>query len=179
MWCLVLQVCSICTLAQEPKQQQDSSSCQKFTQEFFDWYAPLTQPRENTSVAAAQRKIRQHEPEVLDPKLLRALRADDEAQERAKGEIVGLDFDPFVGSQDPADHYETRKLSLEGNKCSVEVWRASPSDTAEKSDKPDVVAEVVRQNGHWRFVNFRYPQLNADLLNVLASLAKNRSQPAN
>jgi len=116
---------------------------------------------------------------VLQPKLLQALRADDEAQAKAQGEIVGLDFDPFAGSQDPADHYEARKLTLEGNKCSVEVWRASPRDTAEKSDKPDVVAELEGQNGHWRFANFRYPQLNTDLLKVLASLAKERSQPTN
>jgi hypothetical protein len=88
MWFLVLGICSVCVRAQEP-QQQVSSSCRKFTQEFFDWYAPLTQATGNGSVAETQRKIRHHEPEVLQPKLLQALRADDEAQAKAQGEIVG------------------------------------------------------------------------------------------
>jgi len=103
---------------------------------------------------------------------------DNEAQERAKGELVGLDFDPFVGSQDPADHYEAGKSHLEGNRCSVEVWSASRNDAAEKSDKPDVVAVLAQESGRWRFVNFKYPQLNSDLLSELAELAKERSKPA-
>lgn len=159
-------------------QGNEDSSCRRFTQEFYDWYAPLVQDISPNAVSVAQRKIREREPEVLSLGLLRALPADNEAQELAKGELVGLDFDPIVGSQDPADHYEARKLHLEGNRCSVEVWRASPNDTAEKSDKPDVVAVLAQESGRWRFVNFKYPQLNSDLLGELAKLAKERSKSA-
>lgn len=157
-------------------QNKMESSCRKFTQEFYDWYAPLVQDISPASVSVAQRKIRERETEVLSPRLFRALRADNEAQERAKGELVGLDFDPFVGSQDPAEHYEIRKTHLHGNRCSVEIWRSSPNDTAAKSDKPDGVAQLINEASRWRFVNFQYPQLNSDLLSTLAELAKERSR---
>jgi hypothetical protein len=38
--------------------------------------------------------------------LLAALKEDVAAQAAAKGEIVGLDFDPFLNTQDPAESYE-------------------------------------------------------------------------
>ena len=167
----------VCVVAQSSQGNEDSS-CRRFTQEFYDWYAPLVQDISPNAVSVARHKIRDRELEVLSPRLLRALRADNEAQERAKGELVGLDFDPFVGSQDPADHYEAGKSHLEGNRCSVEVWSASRNDAAEKSDKPDVVAVLAQESGRWRFVNFKYPQLNSDLLSELAELAKERSKPA-
>lgn len=149
----------------------DASSCRKFSQDFYDWYVPFTQKELHIPAwnVALQRKSA-----VFSPVLLQALKEDSQAQSQAKGELVGLDFDPFVGSQDPADHYEVRNANLERTKCSVEVWRNSPSDRAEKSSKPDALAELVLQNGHWRFTNFRYPQMNADLRNVLAALAKDR-----
>src|SRR5215472_899577 len=179
-WVVIL----LCIVASSPvymlpqsTHENEDSSCRSFTQQFYDWYAPLTQDLSLKAVLAAQRKIREREPEVLSPRLLRALRVDNEAQERVKGELLGLDFDPFVGSQDPADHYEARKLHLENNQCSVEVWRASRNDNAAKSDKPDVVVVLAQQSGRWRFVNFKYPQLNSDLLSALAELAKERSKP--
>jgi hypothetical protein len=156
--------------------EQDRSSCKRFTQEFYDWYAPLVQIDSHSRYKNVERQIRERESKVLTPKLLQALRADEQAQVRVKDQIVGLDFDPYVGGQDPADHYEARKLTLQGNTCSVEVWRSSPNDDSEKSDKPDVVAELVQQDHQWRFANFKYPQVNADLLSVLADMAKERSK---
>ena len=44
--------------------------------------------------------------------LLQALRVDSEASAHAKDDIVGLDFDPFIGSQDPANRYEARNATL-------------------------------------------------------------------
>jgi hypothetical protein len=103
-----------------------------------------------------------------------ALRIDSEAQARAKGELVGLDFDPFLGSQDPADRYEARHATVNGGTCSVGVWRASPTDTAAKMDKPEAVAELRQQNGRWQFVNFRYSVGGPDLLHLLANLRDER-----
>lgn len=170
-WCFAMVISAS---AQVVQPQLDTSSCRQFSQDFYDWYVPLTQKKLHVAVwnVALQRK-----PDVFSSDLLWALKNDSEAQSRAKGELVGLDFDPFVGGQDPADHYEVRKAALERTKCSVEVWRNSPNDRAEKSDKPDASAELVQQNGHWKFTNFRYPQLNADLRNVLAALAKDRREP--
>ena len=57
-----------------------------------------------TADIAVQRKAG-----LFNPDLVRALKIDSEAQSRAKGELVGIDFDPFVGSQDPADRYEATR----------------------------------------------------------------------
>jgi hypothetical protein len=38
---------------------------------------------------------------VFSPQLALALKEDSAAQAKAEGEIVGLDFDPFLNSQDP------------------------------------------------------------------------------
>jgi len=111
-------------------------------------------------------------PEVFHPDLLHALKIDSEAAARATGDIVGLDFDPFVGGQDTANHYEARRVTWRDNKCSIEVWRARP--TAANSGKPDVIADLALDRGHWQFLNFRYPDVNDDLVNVLARLSEER-----
>jgi len=96
------------------------------------------------------------------------------ASAHAKGDLVGLDFDPFLSSQDPATHYDVRAATFRNNKCSVEIWSASPSDPAAKSRKPDAIADVILEQGHWKFQNFHYPDLNTDLLTVLANLRQER-----
>jgi len=145
-------------------------SCREFAQSFYDWYAPATQVPGASAEIVTQRRA-----ELLSPALLRALNADFAAQARANGELVGLDFDPFVGSQDPADHYAARGTKLNGSDCLVEVWRDSPNDTAAKSNQPDVVAELATASGRWKFVNFRYPAVNADLLSTLERLRQDRN----
>jgi hypothetical protein len=170
-WCAVILMLPAHAVAQVAPVPQDSSSCRRFVQQFYDWYVPLTHASVNGPASDSALK---HKAEVFNPDLLRALKLDSEASAHAKGEVVGLDFDPFVGSQDPADRYEARHVTWRENKCSVEVWDASPADPAAKSKKPDVVADVVIDRGHWQFLNFRYPELNADLVNVLARLREER-----
>ena len=163
---------SLTLLAQVASRPPDSCACRRFVQQFYDWYVPSTK---TTTHGRPSDLALQHKPEVFNPDLLRALKADSEAAARAKGEIDGIDFDPFVGGQDPADHYEARRATWRrDNKYSVEVWRASPTDTAAKSGKPDVVADVVLDRGRWQFLNFRYPDVDADLMSILAQLREER-----
>jgi hypothetical protein len=157
--------------AQAAPESPESSSCQRFAQQFYDWYVPFTQKRLHmpaSDVALQRRAV------VFSPELVHALRIDSEAQARAKGALVGLDFDPFLGSQDPADHYETRQATVKNGTCSVGVWRASPTDSAAKMDRPEAVAELKQQNGGWRFVNFTYSVGGPDLLHLLANLRQER-----
>jgi len=124
--------------AQVSTPSPDIQSCRKFTREFYDWYVPYTQKQ--LSVPASDVAIRR-KPGVFSPSLLEALKADSEAQARAKQEIVGIDFDPFVGGQDPYAHYTIRKVTLKAGKCFAEVWHAAHHDTALK---PDAIAELTR-----------------------------------
>src|SRR5690348_1526632 len=156
--------------AQSAPQSPQSLSCQRFAQHFYDWYVPFTQkdlPTPAFDVAL------QHEPTAFSPSLVRALSIDSRAQAPAS-DIVGLDFDPFLGTQDPADHYEARHATQEDGTCSVEIWRASPTDTAPKMDKPEAVAQLKQQNHRWQFVNFRYAVGGPDLVHLLANLREGR-----
>ena len=170
----VLPVClffsGLC-LGQVAPQSPETSSCERFAQQFYDWYVPLTQKqlRMPASNVALERRAA-----MFSPNLLHALKIDSEAEARAKGELVGLDFDPFLGSQDPADHYEARHAAMKNGTCSVGVWRASPNDTAAKMDRPEAVAQLKRQNGGWQFVNFIYAVGGPDLLHLLANLREER-----
>jgi hypothetical protein len=175
MKCWALSLCLLFSglcLAQGAPQSPETSSCQRFAQQFYDWYVPFTQERLHmpASDVALQRRAA-----LFSYELLHALRIDSEAQARAK-ELVGLDFDPFLGSQDPADHYEARQVTVQNGTCSVGVWRASPTDTAAKMDRPEAVAQLKRQNGRWRFANFTYPTGGPDLLHLLANLREERQE---
>ena len=149
----------------------ESSSCRRFSQQFYDWYVPFTQ--KNLRLPASDVAL-QRRGGVFSPELLHALRVDSEAQARAKGELVGLDFDPFVGSQDPADHYEAREPTMRNGICFVGVWRASATDTSAKMDRPEATAQLKQQNGHWHLVNFTYSVGGPDLLHLLANQREER-----
>jgi hypothetical protein len=160
--------------AQDPSKPPETGSCIRFATEFFRWYVPLTQKMAGDGppfrLAIEQR------PTAFAPELLRALRIDAQAQAKAKGEIVGIDFDPFVGSQDPADHYSIRNAVEKDKLCTLEVWRDSTHDNAETPQHADAIAELGFAAG-WRFTNFKYPDVNADLLRTLALLRKGRDNP--
>lgn len=157
--------------AAAPAGADEAASCRQFAQSFLDWYVPLTQTAVN---GPASDVVLKRKADVLDPDLFKALMEDSEAQARAKGDIVGIDFDPFLGSQDPASRYQARGGTSHGGRCSVEVWDASAAGKTENTGKPNVIAELAGGNGRWRFLNFRYPDLNSDLLGVLAQLGKDR-----
>jgi hypothetical protein len=171
---LALVGMSVSVTAQTPSSPQQVQSCRHFAQAFYTWYVPFTQKALN---GPAFNVVLRSKAAAFSPELFGALRFDSEAQARAKGEIVGIDFDPFVGGQDPADHYTVRQVTIRGNRCFTEVWRDSPTDTTEKSQKPDAVAELDLREGHWEFVNFHYPAVDADLTSTLALLRKDRKAP--
>src|ERR1700748_294042 len=102
---------SLTLLAQVASGPPDSSASRRFVQQFYDWYVPSTK----TTHGRPSDLALQHKPEVFSPDLLRALKVDSEAAARAKGEIDGIDFDPFVGGQDAADHYDARRVTWRDN----------------------------------------------------------------
>jgi hypothetical protein len=50
----------------------------------------------------------------------------------------------------------------------VEIWGGSSAPTADKTNKPDVIVELAQEGENCRFLNFRYPSENSDLLTILA-----------
>jgi hypothetical protein len=148
-----------------------STSVRTFVQVFYDWYArkAVTGVRnaESTWETALHEKA-----SCFSPELRRQLRADSQAQAKVRGEVVGLDFDPFIDSQDPDRYYRVLNVVSKDKTYLVEVHRVVSGKVAQQRT---VTAEVVGKKGKWYFVNFRY--LNGpSLLGVLQAIQKSQGK---
>ncbi len=164
---ICLFVSASCLLhAQGGSDQEIRASCRAFVQEFYNWYVPIalkdsTEPSSN--VALRQRAA------SFEPELLRLLQ-EDAAANAGDDEIVGLDFDPFLSSQDPSHRFVVEEVVQKEGRCFAEVRGIQAGKKQEK-----VVAELVWKDGHWLFADFHYPP-NGDLLAGLESAHKERSE---
>lgn len=142
-----------------------------FVQGFYDWYVPRALNSRSTPAWSTAVK---EKGSCFSPELGRKLREDSEAQAKDEGEIVGLDFDPFLNSQDPGRRYSVGKVALKGDRYLVEVHRVV---SGKPEAKLTATAEVTGRNGQWYFVNFIYPG-GHNLLGVLKALKDERDKPA-
>jgi hypothetical protein len=155
---------------------ENSESVREFVQRFYSWYVPKAVQEHYGPASDLALKYRSH---AFSSELLRALKEDSEAQARVKGVIVGLDFDPFLNTQDPCEGYELGNVTRKGNDYWVEVYSVC---SGKQSEHPDVVCVVGRKNGNWVFVNFLYKNMmkeypnSADLLAVLKLLREERQK---
>ncbi len=149
--------------------QNDSGSARGFVREFYNWYVPKA--LQDNTTPAFELALKQRS-SVLSPQLVLALKEDGAAQDKAPGEIVGIDFDPFLNSQDPAKHYEVGAVTQKGESYWVEICGTWPGKSHKK---PDVVAELAQKNGKWVFINFHYYG-NKDLLAILKALRLSRQK---
>jgi hypothetical protein len=123
------------------------ASCRAFVQGFYDWYLKATQNK-SFDVAIKSRKS------SFSPVLVAELRADLEASSKEPNEIVGLDFDPVLNSQDPAEKYVAKKVTRTKNTFRVEVFGKGVGG----DDRlPAVVPMLEYRRDHWVFTNFIYP----------------------
>ncbi len=148
---IIWPVFSVLLLGQTVPRQNPDHSCKEFVQEFYNWYAAinLRNTRGRTWEIALKRK-----PQVFSHKLFEQITEDSKAQEKADGDIVGLDFDPFLACQDCRERYTVDKVTSKDAKCRAEVYGVS---SGKKSKDPDVMPELRMENGHWVFVDFLYP----------------------
>jgi hypothetical protein len=167
--CGLLFAASLCLpQAHGTNNRKTSEAVGGFVQGFYDWYVPVAL-RDNP-VPASDIALKQR-PAVFSPVLFRALKEDSEAQAKAQGYIVGIDFDPFLASQDPCDRYEVGTVAAQKVGYSVKIYGVC---SGKRNEKPDVVAEVARQDGSWAFTNFIYPAIHRDLLGILRTLREER-----
>jgi hypothetical protein len=145
----------------------------EFVQKFYETYVPKAlagQPDPPWRLAVDKMRA------DFDDELVKALTDDLAAQAQAKGDdIVGLDFDPFLDTQDPAQRYEVGAARQEGKDYLVDVY---PVMSGKRAEKPGVIPELAYENGHWRFVNFRYPE-GGDLLTLLKLMKADRESQQN
>jgi hypothetical protein len=170
---LVLTTMSVASAEAPSKEEQ---SCHDFVQTFYDWYAKMARQehKEASDTLALKQK-----PASFSPELTRRLKEDAAASAKVSGEIVGLDFDPFLNAQDFAEKYTVAKVTKKGANYMAEVYGTW---NGKKGVKPDVTPELTNQSGRWIFENFHYQHTdipaNENLLSVLSVLKKDREKPA-
>jgi hypothetical protein len=142
VWCVGLLLVTLCCDYDLGAQTPPVSSAQAtaFVQGFYDWYLH----KQNIDTAIRQR------PEAFDVALLRALRQDATARRKATGEIDGLDFDPFLNSQDPSKHFKI--VGAEGSRVTVIGYEKNIDAPRER-----ISAQVSCTEQRCVFVNFYYP----------------------
>ena len=142
-----------------------AEACHKFVQGFYDWYLPKM-------ANGGMEQVFKHRPSFFTPALVRAFDEESVLQNRHPDLVGALDFDPFLDTQDPYDHYIVGDATVTGNNCLVNVYGAPGGN---KNAKPDVVAEVVQVNGTLRFANFHYKDekgKESDIIGMLRASKK-------
>jgi hypothetical protein len=144
------------------------AEARQFVQVFYDWYVDRAL-RGDSSLNSWDRAVAERR-SFFDDCIAAGLSIDSDARAKVDDRIVGLEFDPFLNSQDPADHYEARRVSHAGRHYFVEV--VSVGANARSGTKPDVVVELRRTDTHWKFIDFYFPGHDGipdqDLLGLLS-----------
>jgi len=149
-----------------------TEAARAFVQRFYAWYVPVALRAADNLQPAWPVALKDRGP-AFSRDLRKALTDDAEAQAKVKGYIVGLDFDPFLNTQDPCDSYEVGAVTHGEGRYLVEIYAVC---SGKRSKKPSVIAELARENGSWIFVNFHYPGNGPDLLRNLRLLRKDRQK---
>jgi hypothetical protein len=150
------------------KVDNTEESCRKFVQEFYDWYLPIVQGQASNKGPAWDMALK-YGGDAFSPELSARIREDSDAQSKAD-EIVGLDFDPFLNSQDPSEQFFVQNVARKGDTCSAEVYGIEAGQRQEK-----VLPEVRFKDGRWVFVDFHYEK-DSSVLEILKQLREDRQK---
>jgi hypothetical protein len=159
-------------LAQHVKQSKTEQSCRNFVQQFYTWYlgrnALIDKSR---SAGPSWDDVLKLRPEVLSPGLLSLLKDDLAASRANSEEVVGLDWDPFLATQDPSAKFEVDSVSMKNSHCYAVV------NGIEHGKKQEtVVPELTAASDTWVFVNFHYNDQPPQDENLIATLKQLRDQ---
>lgn len=152
-----------------------SAGAKSFVQTFYDWYADTQQDIKKSMELEAVMKKKAAD---FSPELRKKLNEDIAASKLAEGEIVGLDFDPFLSTNaEPYKKYMATKVTQKGDAFLVEMHGVANGKTL---PKPAITPEVKQVKGKWQFANFHYGKSefpeNENLMSVLKELKKSRDQ---
>ena len=148
---VLLPIRPSCGAPPRPRGSSSEAACRVHVQQFYDWYLPrlMREVHVTAREQALDLRLRDFSATLRD-----GLREDLAAAAQSPDEIVSLDFEPLVNSQDPASKYVARKVTRVGKSYRVEVHGVVDGKV---SEEPDVIPELVQWRGHWTFVNFHYP----------------------
>jgi len=127
----------------------DQQSCRSFVQDFYDWYwnqfaGKTDDPAFTPKSLHRLDEVLQRKPPILSLELVRLLKGDRRAGKNKEGDRAALDFDPFLNSKAPRGPYHVATLSVAGDQCRAVM------------NKGHVIANLVKAESTWIFVNFQY-----------------------
>ena len=96
----------------------NAQSAEAATRSFYSWYVPEAMAARSQPAWA---KVLRKKPPVLSARLQRKLATDLEKKAHASGMIQGIDFDPFLGGQDPCPRFTIGKIRMERASYLVDV----------------------------------------------------------
>lgn len=136
----------------------DEQSCKVFVQKFYDWYwnqfaDEVDDPKFDTRKLHVYDDPLQLKPPVLSKELARLIEKDRQASRAAGGDIVSLDFDPFLNSNGPVGKYTVRKVEVLDGACQANI---------EGGHGVREVAELKKSGSGWLFANFQYSYYSED-----------------
>jgi len=148
-----------CSLAAQEGSKEGSKSPREFVQEFYKWYVPKAL---NSKITRAWDAALKYKSAAFSHELAQLLREDSAAQAKCE-ELIGIDFDPFLNTQDPANGYEVGEIKQNDKHYRADIYSV---ESGKRSEKSRVSADIVENKGHWVFVNFFYSD-GGDLLKIL------------
>jgi hypothetical protein len=154
----------------------DKTSAKAFVQQFYDWYVPLYQKgqlRQRNQVSPAQTALSQKK-DYFDNRLFNALSTyyNTPAPKGAE-DVLGIDIDPFLSSQDLDFHYTIAGIKQKGAnylanvRCITNKRIAHTAATGEAS----VIVEVGKIKGRWKLIDFRYDN-GSDIFDLITAYNK-------
>ncbi len=164
---MIVVGCPFAIQAQSNSDSNAFNSINEFVRGFYDWYVPKARA---DNPDPAWEIVLKSKKKLLSPQLAQALKEDLDAQAEFPGDIVGIDFDPFLNTQDPVKRYTIGNIAQEGKNYQIEI---KGDRVGIKNKRPDLIAEVAKKDGSYVFVNFHYSK-NQDLLTILARLKSKR-----
>lgn len=128
----------------------DISSAENEVRSFYSWYVPFATTIGSNDPAFS--KVIRLNPDILSSSLRQKLAADLARKMRSAGTIEGLDFDPFLGSQDPCPHYEVTGSKIVKSHYLVEVRPIC----APGAPQANIIVSLVKTSGRFVIDNIIY-----------------------
>lgn len=169
--------------------RSDEESCRTFLQKFYDWRTSLmvdmfcshllkgtsatqeaiNREEEECRVASAYRGAeRLSLNQVLSTELQHYIEREEAV--KARDNDPGLDFDPYLNTQDPSPRFVVDSVQISGNRCDAIVHGYD-----EGQQREEVMPELSRTGTGWIIKNFHYrfeyedgkPAQNDDLIHMI------------
>jgi hypothetical protein len=116
---LVFVMVAFSLMAQTKGPQYADNSPRGFVEGFYSWYVPRALSQDSTAGWSETLRLMRLD---ISPQLAKLLEEDSAAQSKCK-DLVGLDFDPFLYTQGPAEHYETASIVKTKTAYRANVYR--------------------------------------------------------